>query len=53
MDFSPNEQHDSIRAAIRELCKDFADPYWRELDRHNGYEYEGWDLEEALDPCTP
>jgi hypothetical protein len=23
------------------------------LDRHNGYEYEGWDLEKALDPCTP
>jgi hypothetical protein len=23
------------------------------LDRHNGYEYEGWDLEEATDPCTP
>ena len=23
------------------------------LDRHSGGEYEGWDLEEAIDPCTP
>lgn len=22
------------------------------LVRHSDYEYEGWDLEEAIDPCT-
>ena len=23
------------------------------LQRRQDYEYEGWDLEEAIDPCTP
>jgi hypothetical protein len=22
------------------------------LDRHKGYEYEGWDIIETIDPCT-
>jgi GTP cyclohydrolase I len=25
----------------------------RVLTRHRDYEYEGWELEEAVDPCTP
>src|SRR5437899_2696031 len=37
MDFTPTEEQEGIRKAIRELCKDFADPYWRELDKTNAY----------------
>jgi acyl-CoA dehydrogenase len=31
------EQHDAIRAAIRDICRDFPDTYWREVDRHHEY----------------
>ena len=37
MDFSVPEEHDAIRAAIRELCAAYPDTYWRELDRIHGY----------------
>ncbi len=37
MDFSPNSDHEAIRDAVRDLCRDFGDPYWRELDRAHGY----------------
>ena len=37
MDFTPTEEQEGIRKAIRELCKDFADPYWRELDKTHAY----------------
>ena len=37
MDFTPTEEQEGIRKAIRELCKDFADPYWRELDKTRAY----------------
>lgn len=37
MDFSRSEDQDAIRDAIRELCKEFGDPYWRELDRAKAY----------------
>ncbi len=30
-------QHDAIRAAIRDICKDFPDAYWREVDRRHEY----------------
>lgn len=29
--------HEEIRAAIRELCSRFPDPYWREMDKHRRY----------------
>src|SRR4051812_6731988 len=37
MDFTPTEEQEGIRKAIRDLCKDFADPYWRELDKSHAY----------------
>ena len=30
-------QRAAIRAAVRDVCKDFPDAYWRELDRTKGY----------------
>ena len=32
-----NTEHQAIRAAVREICQDFPDPYWRELDRDKSY----------------
>ncbi|HZT08156.1 MAG TPA: acyl-CoA dehydrogenase family protein [Chloroflexota bacterium] len=37
MDFSASEEHRSIRSAIRELCADFPDAYWRALDKNHAY----------------
>lgn len=37
MDFTPNPEHATIRAAVAELCADFPDEYWRELDQRRGY----------------
>jgi acyl-CoA dehydrogenase len=37
VDFSTTEQQETIRSAVRELCADFGDVYWRELDRANEY----------------
>ena len=31
------QQHDAIRAAIRDICKDFPDSYWREVDKQHDY----------------
>ena len=37
MDFLPTDEQKGIRQAIRELCRDFSDPYWRELDQTGAY----------------
>ena len=37
MNFAPSDDQQGIRAAVRELCADFPDSYWRELDRKSGY----------------
>jgi acyl-CoA dehydrogenase len=31
------EQHEAIRQAVRDICKDYPDPYWRELDQRREY----------------
>ena len=31
------ETHQDLRAAVRDLCKDFPDPYWRDLDAKRAY----------------
>jgi acyl-CoA dehydrogenase len=36
-DFSVPDDHQAIRSAIRELCQDYSDAYWRELDRTKAY----------------
>src|SRR5215204_7602270 len=33
----PDEQHQAIRAAVRDICKDYPDLYWRELDKQQAY----------------
>src|SRR5690242_13588191 len=30
-------QHDAIRTAIRDICKDFPDSYWRDVDQRGEY----------------
>src|SRR5437773_11206293 len=37
MDFSSDPDREQIRAAVRKLCADFGDPYWREVDRKHEY----------------
>jgi acyl-CoA dehydrogenase len=37
MDFSTSEQQDAIRAAVRQLCRDFDGAYWRETDANRRY----------------
>jgi acyl-CoA dehydrogenase len=37
MDFSFSEEQRAIRQAVREICRQFPDAYWRELDRTGGY----------------
>src|SRR5215210_6603824 len=31
------EQHEAIRAAVSEICKDYPGEYWRDLDRRQAY----------------
>ena len=37
MDFARTEEQESIRSAVRSLCAQFPDEYWRELDRASEY----------------
>ena len=37
MDFSSDPDRDQIRAAVRKLCADFGNTYWREVDRKSEY----------------
>ena len=37
MDFSYNEDQQSIRSAVEEVCKDFDDEYWLKKDREGGF----------------
>src|SRR5271170_4821396 len=32
-----DETHEELKSAICELCRDFPDTYWRELDEHRAY----------------
>jgi acyl-CoA dehydrogenase len=37
MDFTETDEQRAIRAAVRDLCKDFPDAYWRETDAARRY----------------
>jgi acyl-CoA dehydrogenase len=37
MDFANDPDREHIRAAVRKLCADFGDVYWREVDRKSEY----------------
>jgi acyl-CoA dehydrogenase len=45
MDFSENEEHSEIRDAIRRVCRDFPDEYWRSCDEEHRFP---WDFYEAM-----
>jgi acyl-CoA dehydrogenase len=40
MDFQTPGAWDSLRSGIRELCSEFGDTYWQELDHHRAYPLE-------------
>src|SRR5919199_3007352 len=37
MDFRLTDEQRAIQQAVREICRQFPDQYWRELDRTGGY----------------
>ena len=37
MDFKLTPEQQSIREAVRDVCRKYPDSYWRELDREKGY----------------
>ncbi len=37
MEVSTKEERQAIRESVRELCRDFPDAYWREVDRNESY----------------
>ena len=37
MDVSTREERQAIRESVRELCRDFPDAYWREVDKKEEY----------------
>jgi acyl-CoA dehydrogenase len=37
MDFTPSDDQEAIRRAVRELCAGFGDAYWRDVDRKREY----------------
>jgi len=37
MDVSTQEERQAIRESVRQLCRDFPDAYWREVDRREDY----------------
>ena len=40
MDFSVSEEHEDIRQAIRRICRDFGDDYWRACDEGHRFPWE-------------
>ena len=34
---STDESHEELKSAVRELCRDYPDKYWRELDEKRAY----------------
>ncbi len=43
MDFSPNPDHQLIRDAVRSLCANFDDAYWRACDQEHRFPWEFYD----------
>jgi acyl-CoA dehydrogenase len=40
MDFSPRPEHEAIRDAIRQICRDFPDEYWAKCDTDHEFPWE-------------
>jgi acyl-CoA dehydrogenase len=45
MDFTENPDHVAIAEAVRAICKDFPDEYWRRCDEHHEFP---WDFYRAM-----
>jgi len=45
MDFTPNEDHEAIREAVRRICADFPDEYWYKKDADHEFP---WDFYEKM-----
>lgn len=45
MNFDESEEHGEIRDAVRRLCRDFPDEYWRACDEEHRFP---WDFYEAM-----
>jgi acyl-CoA dehydrogenase len=45
MDFSQSEEHAEIRDAVRRVCRDFPDEYWRSCDEEHRFP---WDFYAAM-----
>jgi acyl-CoA dehydrogenase len=45
MEFSETEEHSEIRDAVRRVCRDFPDEYWRSCDEEHRFP---WDFYEAM-----
>ncbi|MDQ6696428.1 MAG: acyl-CoA/acyl-ACP dehydrogenase [Actinomycetota bacterium] len=45
MDFTPDADHDAIRVAVRRVCADFPDEYWRRCDDDHEFP---WDFYRAM-----
>lgn len=43
LDFSPNPDHQLIRDAVRSLCANFDDAYWRACDQEHRFPWEFYD----------
>ena len=40
MDFAPDESHEEIRSAVRRVCRDFDDRYWRACDDEHRFPWD-------------
>ncbi len=45
MEFASNPIHDDIRVAVRNVCRQFPDSYWRECDKNHQFP---WDFYRAM-----
>ncbi len=45
MEFASNPIHDEIRVAVRNVCRQFPDSYWRDRDRNHEFP---WDFYQAM-----
>ena len=45
MEFAPSDEHEQIRLAVRQVCRDFDDEYWRSCDEDHRFP---WTFYEAM-----
>jgi acyl-CoA dehydrogenase len=45
LEFAPSDEHEQIRLAVRQVCRDFDDGYWRSCDEEHRFP---WSFYEAM-----